>query len=264
MRYGPYRGIAGVRAWNPRTGTYGRAGAAWGPRGSAGFVGAYNPRTDGAGYVAGGRNVYGAWKSAGVKRGSEWARVTARDTAAGGSALRWNTSNGQGFIREGRRGDIYAGRDGNVYRNTGDGWQRFDGGWQDVCTAGTERSFSNAAKGARASRRRPVSGCRSVGEARLLEASPAPVPPVPRAPPLASGWAPAAKRLAGIASTGAVESGRRSGSISARRLSRDHPLHLERRDRIGLRQGSARRRSSARQRSPVPRRHNVPRRSDRM
>ncbi|MBF9197887.1 SH3 domain-containing protein [Microvirga terrestris] len=130
--YGPYRGIAGTRSWNPATGTYGRAAAAWGPRGSASFVGAYNPRTDGAGYVAGGRNVYGAWKSAGVRRGSEWARVTARDSAAGGSALRWNTSNGQGFIREGRRGDIYAGRDGNVYRNTGDGWQRFDGGWQDV------------------------------------------------------------------------------------------------------------------------------------
>jgi hypothetical protein len=130
--YGPYRGIAGVRAWNPRTGTYARGGAAWGPRGSAGFVGAYNPRTDGAGYVAGGRNVYGAWKSAGVKRGSDWARVTARDTAAGGSALRWNTSDGQGFVREGRRGDLYAGRDGNVYRNTGEGWQRFDGGWQDV------------------------------------------------------------------------------------------------------------------------------------
>jgi hypothetical protein len=130
--YGPYRGIAGARSWNAVTGTYGRAGAAWGPRGSAGFVGAYNPRRDAAGYLAGGRNVYGAWKSAGVRRGSEWARVTARDTAGGGSALRWNTSNGQGFIREGRRGDIYAGRDGNVYRNTGDGWQRFDGGWQDV------------------------------------------------------------------------------------------------------------------------------------
>lgn len=130
--YGPYRGIAGVRAWNPRTDSYARAGAAWGPRGSAGFVGAYNPRTNGGGFVAGGRNVYGAWKSAGVKRGSEWARATARDTVAGGSSLRWNTSNGQGFLREGRRGDIYAGRDGNVYRKTGDDWQRFDGGWQDV------------------------------------------------------------------------------------------------------------------------------------
>jgi hypothetical protein len=106
--YGPYRGVAGARTWNPGTGTYARAGAALGPRGSAGFVGAYNPRTDGAGYVAGGRNVYGAWKSAGVRRGSEWARMTARSTATGAEAIRWNTSNGQGFIREGRRGDIYA------------------------------------------------------------------------------------------------------------------------------------------------------------
>jgi len=130
--YGPYRGIAGARAWNPATGTYARTEAAWGPRGSAGFVGAYNPRTDGGAFAAGGRNVYGAWKSAGVKRGSEWARVTGRENLAGGSSLRWNTSNGQGFIREGRRGDLYAGRDGNVYRNTGDGWQRFDGGWHDV------------------------------------------------------------------------------------------------------------------------------------
>jgi hypothetical protein len=130
--YGPYRGIAGARSWNPATGTYTRAGAAWGPRGSAGFVAAYNPRTDTAGFAAGGRNVYGAWKSAGVQRGSEWARVTGGSNAAGGSALRWNTSEGQGFLREGRRGNIYAGRDGNVYRNTGNGWQTFDGGWKDV------------------------------------------------------------------------------------------------------------------------------------
>ena len=130
--YGPYRGIAGARTWNVATGTYARAGAAWGPRGTAGFVAAYNPRTDRAGYVAGGRNVYGAWTSAGVTRGSEWARATARTNAAGGSALRWNTSSGQGFVREGRRGDLYAGRDGNVYRNTGNGWQSFDGGWKNV------------------------------------------------------------------------------------------------------------------------------------
>ena len=158
--YGPYRGIAGARAWNPVTGTYGRAGAAWGPRGSAGFVGAYNPRTGAGGFLAGGRNVYGAWKSAGVKRGSEWARVTARDNAAGGSSLRWNSSNGGGFIREGRRGDIYAGRDGNVYRNTGDGWQRFEGGWQDVSGPSQENSCS-VAKGARVFHPKHASGSRS-------------------------------------------------------------------------------------------------------
>lgn len=130
--YGPYRGIGAARAWNPRTGTYARAGAAWGPNGSAGFVAAYNPRTDRGGYAAGGRNVYGAWKSAGVKNGSDWARAAARTNAAGGSSVRWNTSAGQGFVREGRRGDVYAGRDGNIYRNTGNGWQTFDGGWQNV------------------------------------------------------------------------------------------------------------------------------------
>ena len=130
--YGPYRGIAGARAWNPATGAYARAGAAWGPRGTAGFVGAYNPRSGRGAYAAGGQSVYGAWRSAGVKLGSEWARVTARTNAAGGSSIRWNTSNGRGFVREGRRGDIYAGRDGNIYRNTGEGWQKFDGGWQDV------------------------------------------------------------------------------------------------------------------------------------
>ncbi len=130
--YGPYRGIGVGRAWNPATGTYGRAAAAWGPRGSAGFVGAYNPRSDSGGYAAGGSNVYGAWKSAGVKRGDEWARVTAGAGAAGGSTVRWNTSANQGFVHEGRRGDLYAGRDGQVYRNAGDGWQKWEGGWQDV------------------------------------------------------------------------------------------------------------------------------------
>ena len=132
MPMAPTADIAGVRAWNPQTGTYGRAGAAWGPSGAAGFVAAYNPRTDAGGYVAGGRNVYGAWKSAGVKRGSEWARVTAREGAGGSSTVRWKSSAGQGFVHEGRRGDMYAGRNGQVYRNTGDGWQTWDGGWQDV------------------------------------------------------------------------------------------------------------------------------------
>ena len=130
--YGPYRGIGVGRAWNPATGGYARAAAAWGPRGSAGFVGAYNPRSDSGGYAAGGSNIYGAWNSAGVRRGDDWARVTAGTGAAGGSTVRWNTSANQGFVHEGRRGDLYAGRDGQVYRNAGEGWQKWESGWQDV------------------------------------------------------------------------------------------------------------------------------------
>ena len=175
--YGPYRGIAGVRSWNPSTGTYGRAGAAWGPHGSAGFVAAYNPRTDKAGYVAGGRNVYGAWKSAGVKSGSEWARITARTGAGGSSTLRWKTSAGQGFVHEGRRGDMYAGRNGQVYRNTGDGWQVFDGGWQDVKPP--ERGeLLQAGEGLRVSRPRLATASSSAWAPRHLQGS------AQRAPPL--------------------------------------------------------------------------------
>ena len=235
--YGPYRGIAGARTWNPRTGTYARAGAAWGPRGSAGFVAAYNPRTDGAGYVAGGRNVYGSWKSAGVKRGSEWARVTARDDAGGGSTLRWNTSEGQGFLHEGRRGDMYAGRDGKVYRNTGDGWQKFDGGWQDVARpergellqrgeglrgplAGGTRAAAGAWWQRQARRTRRSWRSRRCGSGAL-----------------ASGWQPAASARAARA---AARTGRGTAPPSA--------------PSSGRRRLSARRRNSARQDRPGPRR----------
>jgi len=40
--------------------------------------------------------------------------------------------NNSGVARTGS-GDVYAGRDGNVYRNTGDGWQKYDnGGWNST------------------------------------------------------------------------------------------------------------------------------------
>ncbi|MGI9354266.1 MAG: SH3 domain-containing protein, partial [Rhizobiaceae bacterium] len=131
--YGPYRGIEARAAWNPVTGTYRRGAAVHGPRGSAGFVRAWNPRTGTRAYAVGGRGVYGSWKSAGVVRGSDYIRARGVQGNAGGKALRWSGSQGEGFLA-GRRGNIYAGRDGNVYRNVGNGWQKWDkdGGWNRV------------------------------------------------------------------------------------------------------------------------------------
>lgn len=132
--YGPYRGIAAGSAYNPRTGRYVRGAAVSGPRGTRGFVAAYNPRTNTGAIARGGHNVYGSWGTAGVKRGSEWARVSGVSSNAGGRGVRWDRASGnQGFLGETRRGNVYAGRDGNVYRNTGDGWQKFNnGGWSPV------------------------------------------------------------------------------------------------------------------------------------
>jgi hypothetical protein len=145
VAYGPYGG-AGVSArYNPRTGTYSRGAAAWGPYGARGYGQAYNPRTGAYGATRQGSNVYGSWGTTAVQRGDQWAqtsRVTSNrtgDTArvtrgsGGGTAV---TSRGpgadSGVVRTGS-GDVYAGRDGNVYRREGDGWQKYDnGGWNNV------------------------------------------------------------------------------------------------------------------------------------
>ncbi len=150
--YGPYGG-AGVGArYNPSTGTYAwrsRVGTRYGP---AATLPAYNPRTGAVGATRQGSNVYGSWGQTAVARGDQWAsssRYTNRATgnttrvtqgSGGGSAVTRNTPGpgGGGVARTGS-GDVYAGRDGNVYRKEsggGGGWQQSNGsgGWNDVAT----------------------------------------------------------------------------------------------------------------------------------
>jgi hypothetical protein len=148
VAYGPYGG-AGVGArYNPRTGTYSRGAAAWGPYGARGAAGAYNPRTGTSAATRQGAGVYGSWGQTGVARGNQWAttsRVTNNLTgtttrvtqgSGGGAAVTRNApgaGNNSGVVRT-DSGDIYAGRDGNVYRKEGDSWQKSNasGGWDNV------------------------------------------------------------------------------------------------------------------------------------
>ena len=140
--YGPYGG-AGVGArYNPRTGTYARGAAAYGPYGARGYAEAYNPRTGAYGATRQGAGVYGSWGSTGVQRGDQWAttrRVTNNVTGATTRVTR--TNEGSAVTRRGDNGglaatsggDVYAGRDGNVYRKQGDSWQKYDNGsWGGV------------------------------------------------------------------------------------------------------------------------------------
>jgi hypothetical protein len=135
---------AGAR-YNPRTGTYARGAAAWGPYGGRGYAEAYNPRTGAYGATRQGSSVYGSWGSSYVQRGDDWAqtsRVTNRATGTttrvtrtddGAAVTRRNPGPGGGFVAAGEGGDVYAGRDGNVYRRDGDSWQRYDNGsWGNV------------------------------------------------------------------------------------------------------------------------------------
>jgi hypothetical protein len=145
VAYGPYGG-AGVGArYNPSTGTYSRGAAAYGPYGSRAAGSAYNPRTGTYAQTRQGSNVYGSWGSTSVQRGDQWAtssRVTNRATGTTTRATR--TDSGAGAVtRRGpgadsaavrtQGGDVYAGRDGSVYRRQGDGWQKYDNGsWGSV------------------------------------------------------------------------------------------------------------------------------------
>ena len=146
VAYGPYGG-AGVSArYNPRTGTYSRGAAAWGPYGARAYGQAYNPRTGAYGATRQGAGVYGSWGSTAVQRGDDWARtsrvtnrytgtttrVTRTDEGAGAISRRGPGAGG-GTVARTEGGDIYAGRDGNVYRKQGDSWQKYDNGnWSGV------------------------------------------------------------------------------------------------------------------------------------
>ena len=122
--YGPYGGAGAAQRYNPRTGTYSRGAVAYGPSGSRGAASAYNPRTGTSAATRQGSGVYGSWGQTGVQRGDQWAttsRVT--NNVTGNTTRVTRTSNG----------DVYAGRDGNVYRKEGDSYQKYDNGsWNNV------------------------------------------------------------------------------------------------------------------------------------
>ena len=55
--------------------------------------------------------------------------------SGGGEAISRNTPGpGGGTVARTGSGDVYAGRDGNVYKKSGDSWQKYDGSgnWNDV------------------------------------------------------------------------------------------------------------------------------------
>jgi hypothetical protein len=143
--YGPYGGAGYGARYNPNTGTWARGAAAYGPAGARGAIQAYNPRTGAIGSTVQGSNVYGSWGSTAVQRGDQWAQTsrvtrnatgtTSRVTQGSGGAEALTRRGPQGNTAVGRTagGDVYAGHDGNIYRNQSGSWQKYgDGGWSSA------------------------------------------------------------------------------------------------------------------------------------
>jgi hypothetical protein len=139
--YGPYGSAGSAVLYNPATGTYGRAATVQTAYGSRTAAAAYNPWTGASATTRQGSNAYGQAGTTTVQKGGQWAQA-GHVTTAQGSAGAVRTSEGKyAYGRSGEQGkvvktnqDLYASKDGSVYRRDSSGsWQKYEGGsWSTV------------------------------------------------------------------------------------------------------------------------------------
>jgi hypothetical protein len=141
--YGPYGSATRTASYNPYTGTYARTASVSSAYGSAAVGQAYNPYTGAYGATKQGSNAYGSWGSSVVTKGGQTAytqhQTTAQgtvgsvQTSSGGKAVGKSSASGNTAVGKTGSGDVYAGKDGNAYKKTDSGWQKYDNGsWASV------------------------------------------------------------------------------------------------------------------------------------
>jgi hypothetical protein len=159
--YGPYGSATRTASYNPYTGTYARTASVSTPYGSAAAGRAYNPYTGAAAATRQGSNAYGSWGSSVVTKGGQSAytqhysttqgTVGSVQTSSGGKAVGASSKYGTSAVGKTGSGDRYAAHDGNVYKNTSSGLQKYEGGsWSSVqkptSTTATPQSTYSAAQ----------------------------------------------------------------------------------------------------------------------
>jgi hypothetical protein len=141
--YGPYGSAHWGTSYNPNTGTYARGAEANTAYGSRAAGEAYNPYTGASAATRQGSNAYGSWGQSVYNKNGETAytqhasnaygTAASAQTSAGGKAAGVNTAYGTTAAGKTSSGDMYASHDGNVYKNTGSGWQSYNNGsWNNV------------------------------------------------------------------------------------------------------------------------------------
>jgi hypothetical protein len=150
--YGPYGSAHASAGYNPSTGTYARGASASNAYGSQAVGQAYNPNTGAYAATHQASNAYGNYGSSVVSKNGNTAytqhqttangTVASAQTSAGGSAVAASGKYGNsGGMAQTANGDKYAAANGNVYKNTGSGWNQ---------TQGAPKSYSSASSSAEA------------------------------------------------------------------------------------------------------------------
>jgi hypothetical protein len=141
--YGPYGSAHWGAGYNPTTGTYARGATVSTPYGSRSAAEAYNPYTGASAATRQGSNAYGSWGQSVYNKNGETAytqhasnaygTAASAQTSAGGKAAGVSTAYGTTTAGKTSSGDMYGTHDGNVYKNTGSGWQTYNNGsWNNV------------------------------------------------------------------------------------------------------------------------------------
>jgi hypothetical protein len=150
--YGAYGSATRTASYNPYTGTSTRTASTSTAYGKQSVGQAYNPYTGSYGATHQGSSPTAQWGQSYVSQGNKSATTQHYSNASGtvGSAQgsqggkAYGSTSAYGNTAAGKTssGDMYAGHDGNVYKNTGSGWQKSNGsgGWSNVNTSQQDKS----------------------------------------------------------------------------------------------------------------------------
>jgi Protein of unknown function (DUF3300) len=136
--YGPYGAARAGRAYNQSTGTYARGAAVATPYGTQRAGQAYNPNTGAYAATHQASNAYGNYGSSVVSKNGNTAYTQHQTTARGSEASVQTSAGGKAVAATGAYGNSaaaaktasgnkYAAVNGNVYKNTGSGWNQTRG-----------------------------------------------------------------------------------------------------------------------------------------
>jgi Protein of unknown function (DUF3300) len=167
--YGPYGSAHASTGYNPSTGTYARGASTQTAYGSQAVGQAYNPNTGAYAATHQTSNAYGSSGSSVYSKNGNTAytqhatnsngTVATAQTSAGGSAAAASGKYGNsGAVGQTANGNKYATANGNVYKNTGSGWNQTQGAPKSTSSyssapkstssySGSSASSSAAAKG---------------------------------------------------------------------------------------------------------------------
>ncbi|WP_035359288.1 DUF3300 domain-containing protein [Edaphobacter aggregans] len=154
--YGPYGAARVGNAYNPSTGTYARGAETATPYGTQRAGQAYNPNTGAYAATHQASNAYGNYGSSVVSKDGNTAYTQHQTTARGSEASVQTSAGGNAAAATGAYGNSaaaaktasgnkYAAVNGNVYKNTGGGWNQTQG--SSARGYGAQQGFSGSAFG---------------------------------------------------------------------------------------------------------------------